>query len=186
VAIKATAKMKIYTKTGDKGMTSLATGKRVSKADVRLDAYGTADELNSFFGLLRNSLKNSGINCADKLDKDLCWVQNRLFDLGAVLAGSDMEFKAENVCQLEGWIDEMDAELQPLRAFVLPGGNEQVALCHVCRTVARRLERLMVAMGCEGNAEVWLRFVNRMSDYCFVLARFVGQKMEIEPLVWEK
>ena len=70
--IKTTAIMKIYTKTGDKGMTSLATGKRISKADVRLDAYGTADELNSFFGLLRNSLKNSGINCADKLDKDLC------------------------------------------------------------------------------------------------------------------
>lgn len=129
--------MKIYTKSGDKGRTSLATGERVSKADIRLDAYGTADELNSFLGLLRNSLKNSGINCTDKLDKDLCWVQNRLFDLGAVLAGSDMEFNAENVGRLEGWIDEMDAELAPLRAFVLPGGNEQVALCHVCRTVAQ-------------------------------------------------
>ena len=178
--------MKIYTKSGDKGRTSLATGERVSKADVRLDAYGTADELNSFFGLLRNSLKNSGINCADKLDKDLCWVQNRLFDLGAVLAGSDMEFKAEHVDRLEGWIDEMDAELEPLRAFVLPGGNEQVALCHVCRTVARRLERLMVAMGGACDGDVKLCFVNRLSDYCFVLSRFVGQKMEIEPIVWEK
>jgi cob(I)alamin adenosyltransferase len=178
--------MKIYTKTGDKGMTSLATGKRVSKADVRLDAYGTADELNSFVGLLRNSLKTSDMCCVEKLDEELHWLQNRLFDLGAVLAGSDMDFKEENVCKLEGWIDEMDAGLTPLRAFVLPGGNEQVALCHVCRTVARRLERLMVAMGCEGNAEVWLCFVNRLSDYFFVLSRFVGEEMLIKPLIWEK
>ena len=80
----------------------------------------------------------------------------------------------------------MDAELEPLRAFVLPSGNEQVALCHVCRTVARRLERLMVAMGGACDGDVNLCFVNRLSDYCFVLARFVGQKMEIEPIVWEK
>ena len=178
--------MKIYTKSGDKGRTSLATGERVSKADIRLDAYGTADELNSFVGLLRNSLKNSGVSGADKLDKDLCWVQNRLFDLGAVLAGSDMEFKAENEGRLEGWIDEMDAELEPLRAFVLPGGNEQVALCHVCRTVARRLERLMVAMGGECDGDVKICFLYRLSDYCFVLARFLTKKLEINELIWKK
>ena len=166
-------------------MTSLATGKRVSKADVRLDAYGTADELNSFFGLLRNSLKNSGINCADKLDKDLCWVQNRLFDLGAVLAGADMEFKAENVCQLEGWIDEMDAELQPLRAFVLPGGNEQVALCHVCRTVCRRAER--AALRAQEVAEVdaaALKYLNRLSDYLYTLGRVVTERLKVEERLW--
>ena len=178
--------MKIYTKTGDKGMTSLASGKRVSKADIRLDAYGTADELNSFVGLLINSIKTSDLCCKDKVCGELRWVQNRLFDLGAVLAGADMVFSEENVCKLEGWIDEMDAVLEPLRAFVLPGGNEQVALCHVCRTVTRRLERLMVAMLCDDIAEVWLRFVNRLSDYSFVLSRYVGQEMGVEPLIWEK
>lgn len=167
-------------------MTSLASGKRVSKADIRLDAYGTADELNSFVGLLRNSITISKMQKCGEIDEALRWVQNRLFDLGAVLAGSDMEFKVENVGKLEGWIDEMDASLTPLRAFVLPGGNEQVALCHVCRTVVRRLERLMVAMGMDGDAEVWLCFVNRLSDYFFVLSRFVGEEMLIKPLIWEK
>ena len=178
--------MKIYTKTGDKGMTSLASGKRVSKADVRLDAYGTADELNSFVGLLRNSLKTSDMCCVEKLDEELRWLQNRLFDLGAVLAGSDMEFKVENVGKLEGWIDEMDAGLTPLRAFVLPGGNEQISLCHVCRTVARRLERQIVSMDAECGVDVALCFVNRLSDYFFVLSRFVGEEMLIKPLIWEK
>ena len=154
-----------------------------------VDAYGTSDELNSFVGLLRNSLKTSDMCCMEKLDEDLHWLQNRLFDLGAVLAGSEMDFKEENVCKLEGWIDEMDAGLTPLRAFVLPGGNEQVALCHVCRTVVRRLERNMVVWHEETGEtvadEVW-QFVNRLSDYCFVLARFMAKNLEISVPVWEK
>ena len=167
-------------------MTSLATGKRVSKADVRLDAYGTADELNSFVGLLRNSITISKMQKCGEIDEALRWVQNRLFDLGAVLAGSDMEFKVENVGKLEGWIDVMDAQLPPLRSFVLPAGNEQISLCHVCRTVARRLERQIVSMDGECGVDVALCFVNRLSDYFFVLSRFVGEEMLIKPLIWEK
>ena len=99
--------MKIYTKSGDKGRTSLATGKRVSKSDLRLEAYGTADELNSYVGLLRSEVAGCGAAWAQDVDKQLGWLQNRLFDLGAVLAGSDMVFAAENVSKVEEWIDEM-------------------------------------------------------------------------------
>ena len=133
--------MKIYTKTGDKGRTSLATGKRVSKSDLRLDAYGTADELNSFVGLLRASLDRCEGKWVRDIDVQLGWVQNRLFDVGAILAGADLPFAEKNVLHLEEWMDMMDAKLPVLKEFVLPGGNEQVSLCHVCRCVARRLEK---------------------------------------------
>ena len=133
--------MKIYTKTGDKGRTSLATGKRVSKSDLRLDAYGTADELNSFVGLLRASLNRCEGEWVKEVDLQLGWVQNRLFDVGAILAGADLPFAEKNVLHLEEWMDMMDAKLPVLKEFVLPGGNEQVSLCHVCRCVARRLEK---------------------------------------------
>lgn len=178
--------MKIYTKTGDKGMTSLANGKRVSKSDIRLEAYGTVDELNSFVGLLYSSLQKSEVFSFDEAVSQLTWVQNRLFDVGAILAGSDIAFSDSYVIELESWIDEMDSQLSPLRAFVLPGGSEQISLCHVCRTITRRLERCMVSMGCDAECAVLLRFVNRLSDYCFVLARFVACKLEIRLLKWEK
>ena len=99
--------MKIYTKTGDKGRTSLATGKRVSKSDLRLEAYGTSDELNSFVGLLRSSLRDDLGSWTVAVDKQLGWIQNRLFDVGAVLAGADFPFVEENVEQLEKWMDEI-------------------------------------------------------------------------------
>ena len=136
--------MKIYTKTGDKGRTSLATGKRVSKSDLRLDAYGTADELNSFVGLLRASLNRCEGEWVKEVDLQLGWVQNRLFDVGAILAGADLPFAEKNVLHLEEWMDMMDAKLPVLKEFVLPGGNEQVSLCHVCRCVARRLEQVLI------------------------------------------
>ena len=181
--------MKIYTKSGDKGRTSLATGKRVSKSDLRLEAYGTADELNSYVGLLRSEVAGCGAAWAQNVDKQLGWLQNRLFDLGAVLAGSDMVFAAENVSKVEGWIDEMQSELEELRAFILPGGSREVSLCHVCRCVCRRLERSMVVWHEETGetvAESVWEFVNRLSDYCFVLARFVAKNLEIEVCLWEK
>lgn len=181
--------MKIYTKTGDSGQTSLATGKRVSKSDWQLEAYGTADELNSFFGLLRSGVtKNSGV-WAKEVDTNLCWIQNRLFDIGAILAGSDLSFDSEYVVQLEQWIDAMQTELPVLRAFILPAGTESMARCHICRTVARRLERNIVRWGQETGMEVHpdvLRFVNRLSDYCFVLSRWMGQNEQIAPIIWEK
>jgi cob(I)alamin adenosyltransferase len=181
--------MKIYTKTGDKGRTSLATGKRVSKSDLRLDAYGTADELNSFVGLLRASLSKCEGEWVSDIDVQLGWVQNRLFDVGAILAGADMLFAEENVQHLEEWMDMMDAKLPVLKEFVLPGGNEQVSLCHVCRCVARRLERGVVKWLEDSDEEVdsvVVRYVNRLSDYLFVLSRFVANNLEISLFVWEK
>ena len=181
--------MKIYTKTGDKGRTSLATGKRVSKSDLRLEAYGTADELNSFIGLLRASLNKCEGEWVKDIDAKLGWVQNRLFDVGAILAGADISFAEENVVCLEKWMDDMDAKLPVLKEFVLPGGNEQVSLCHVCRCVARRLERYIVKWLEESDEQidnVAIRYVNRLSDYLFVLSRFVADNLEISLFVWEK
>ena len=112
-----------------------------------------------------------------------------VFDLGAVLAGSDMVFAPENVALLEGWIDEMQGELEELTAFILPGGSREVSLCHVCRCVCRRLERNMVVWSEESGetvAESVWQFVNRLSDYCFVLSRFVAKNLEIRVYFWEK
>ncbi len=181
--------MKIYTKTGDKGDTSLAVGGRVRKSDKRLEAYGTADELNSYVGWLRAKIVGESPIWHIVVDEQLGWVQNRLFDIGAILAGAEMEVTEEAVCQLEKWIDDMQKELPVLREFILPGGNEVVSLCHVCRTVARRLERNIVDWcDSEGKSlpEKVVCFVNRLSDYCFVLARWIGKKEQIKPIVWEK
>ena len=181
--------MKIYTKTGDKGDTSLAVGGRVRKSDKRLEAYGTADELNSYVGWLRAKIVGESPIWHIVVDEQLGWVQNRLFDIGAILAGAEMEVTEEAVCQLEKWIDDMQKELPVLREFILPGGNEVVSLCHVCRTVARRLERNIVDW-CDSEGKVLpekvVCYVNRLSDYCFVLARWIGKKEQIKPIVWEK
>lgn len=181
--------MKIYTKTGDKGKTSLANGVRVCKSAKRLDAYGTADELNSFVGLLRAKV---GVDLAidgKSVDEQLGWLQNRLFDIGAILAGADMILSEDAVYQIEVWIDQMQEQLPPLREFILPGGSETVAICHVCRTITRRLEREMISW-CDaeeiGIPDTVLCFVNRLSDYCFVLARCLSKEQKIVPFVWKK
>ena len=154
----------IYTKTGDKGETSLANGLRVSKTDARIEAYGTVDELNSWIGLLRT-------NCArEELDNQLSWIQNKLFNLGASLSEAPGEWITEaDVQQLEKWIDAMQNEVPKQRAFVLPSGSETVCRCHICRTICRRAERRILAVETDS---VNLRFVNRLSDFLFVLARF--------------
>ena len=166
--------MAIYTKTGDKGTTSLASGERVVTTDVRIEAYGTVDELNSWIGLLRAEIEND----------QLAWIQNKLFNLGAWLSAAPGEWiTAEDVSQLERWIDEMQAVVPPLRAFVLPAGGEVVCRCHVCRTICRRAERRMIEAHADETA---LKWVNRLSDYLFVFARWSGaQKGEIEA-VWSK
>jgi len=169
--------MKIYTKTGDKGQTSLATGQRVSKTDKRIEAYGTADELNSFVGLLRVQTPDND---------ELSWIQNRLFDLGACLAGATLRIEDDAIAQIERWIDRMQDQVPPLKAFVLPAGNEATCRAHVCRTVARRLERAMLA--CDNN-DKWqneLMFVNRLSDYFFVLARYATFCANVSEEVWKK
>ena len=176
--------MAVYTKTGDKGETSLASGVRVPKTDARIEAYGTVDELNSWIGLLRAQLvkhSNAGIR---QSDAQLSWVQNKLFNLGALLSEAQGEWiTAEDVRQLEIWIDAMQAVVPRQKAFVLPSGSEAVCRCQVCRTVCRRAERRMIVLGAEGAA---LQFINRLSDYLFVLARYIGYSQGEQETVWEQ
>jgi cob(I)alamin adenosyltransferase len=173
----------IYTKTGDKGETSLANGQRVAKTDARIEAYGTVDELNSWIGLLRASIQPSAFSLQPS-DEQLQWIQNRLFNLGAALSEAPGEWMTEaDVHQLEQWIDGMQAEVPPMRAFILPAGGETVCRCHVCRTVCRRAERKMIAAQ---SSEIELRFINRLSDFLFVLARFVATMNEETETAWKK
>lgn len=172
--------MKIYTKTGDKGQTSLANGKRVSKTDLRLECYGTADELNSWVGLLRARTNNY----QEQLDR----IQNLLFNLGARLADAPGEdwITTQDVTDLELWIDQIQEQLEPLRAFILPAGNETIATCHLCRTVTRRLERLMVNLLAQNTNDITLQWVNRLSDFWFVFARKIAKDDKISLFLWKK
>jgi cob(I)alamin adenosyltransferase len=179
----------IYTKTGDKGETSLASGRRVSKADMRIEAYGTVDELNSWVGALRAQLTDgqSSVN-----NDRLAWVQNRLFNLGAALSEAPGEWITEaDVKQLEQWIDMMQEETPKQHAFVLPAGGETVCRCHICRTVCRRAERRMIELAGnqksnEKKDDFGLQFVNRLSDYFFVLSRNIGYKNGEKESIWCK
>lgn len=178
--------MKIYTKTGDNGTTSLATGERVSKTDSRLEAYGTSDELNSWIGVLRSKVSDM-----EDVDNQLMHIQNLLFNLGATLAGAELPIPSSESEWIECCIDDMQSVLTPVRAFILPAGNERVSFCHVCRTIVRRLERQMVGLAKKNiikkekyGAE--FQFVNRLSDYLFVLARFLGEKDGVKVTIWKK
>ena len=175
--------MAIYTKTGDKGTTSLATGERVAKTDVRIEAYGTVDELNSWIGALRAGVQNTD-RFADGIQTELAWLQNKLFNLGAALSGAPGEWIEDaDVQQLEQWIDAMQAVVPPMRAFILPAGNEVVTRCHICRTVCRRAERRMIEAQ---SGEKELRFINRLSDYLFVLSRYLGHQNGEKEEKWNK
>lgn len=179
--------MAIYTKTGDKGETSLANGQRVAKTDVRIEAYGTVDELNSWIGMLSSGLANCELRTTNGgcIPEQLERVQNKLFNIGASLSCAPGEWiEAEDVREIELWIDAMQAELPAMRAFVLPAGGESVCRCHVCRTVCRRAERRMIEV--EGCPENELKYINRLSDYLFVLARFVGMKLGEKETNWTK
>ena len=180
--------MKIYTKTGDGGTTSLVGGKRVRKDSVRLNAYGTVDELNSFVGLLRCKITES------EIDRLLNSVQNRLFDVGSYLATEEEKLHLiekcllmeDDILPLEQAIDLWQAELEPLRSFILPCGNERVSVCHICRTVTRRLEREMVAIDIDtSQMRICLKYVNRLSDFFFVLARKIAKNDGINDFLWE-
>ena len=183
--------MKIYTKTGDGGTSSLIGGTRVSKSDLRLEAYGTADELNSFVGLLRAKLRSE----EKQTDEQLAMIQNKLFNIGSELADErglcqESYITAEDVSMIEGWIDEMSAEQEVTHGFILPGGNERIALAHVCRTVTRRLERAVVRLG-EANSDsknldFLVQFLNRLSDFFFVLAKKIAFFDKIALFLWKK
>ena len=172
---------RIYTRGGDKGETSLGRGERVAKHDPRVEAYGTVDELNSVIGLVRAAVDRTLKNDVHRahVDDMLKRIQNDLFDLGADLCtveakqGSEaLRIVVTQTERLEHEIDAMNAELQPLTSFVLPGGSEASAWLHLARTVARRAERRMTALAAEQpvNPEA-VRYVNRLSDHLFVLAR---------------
>ena len=171
---------KIYTKTGDNGTTGLATGERRKKSDLLIDAYGTVDETNAAVGCVR--LYTDG-----ELDGILARVQNDLFDLGADLStpdpadGSKLPFEPlriveKQVSRLETEIDQLNASLEPLNSFVLPGGSPAAAHLHVARTVSRRAERLSVALGDSGERvnPAAVKYLNRLSDLFFVAARFAN------------
>lgn len=178
--------MKIYTKTGDAGQTALFGGRRVSKDHLRIDAYGTVDELNAFLGLVHDSTTDERVRGL------INTIQHRLFTVGASLA-SDPEKKAAPVDLtdadlqlLENSIDELEAELPPLRHFILPAGHTAVSHCHVARTVCRRAERLIVALGQDEPIEARvLAYMNRLSDLLFVLARYIGQQLKVKEMIWQ-
>ncbi len=180
--------MKIYTKTGDTGSTALISGRRVPKSDLRIDSYGTVDELNAYVGLVRDQPVNTSRR---GLLKE---IQDRLFTMGALLA-TDPEKTVRkpipdlfetDVELLEREMDAMDTVLPELRHFVLPGGHEAVSFAHLARTVCRRAERLVVALDQEQPVEpLVIRYLNRLSDYLFVLSRKMAQELEAEEIKWE-
>lgn len=178
--------MKIYTKTGDLGETALVSGRRILKSDLRIDAYGTVDELNSWLGVLADKIEPQQAMLRD--------IQNRLFMVGSLLANDpekpfDLGFDIEerDIVMLENWIDEMDKDLASLRNFILPGGHEQISFCHVSRTVCRRAERLCVALHHVSPLNpLVVKYLNRLSDALFTLARFQTLKLNIKELNWEK
>jgi cob(I)alamin adenosyltransferase len=178
--------MKIYTKTGDQGETSLFGGKRVKKYDLRINAYGTSDELNSWIGVVRDQ----AIDAAYKTQ--LIEIQDRIFTLGAQLAADPDKPKlkmphveAGDISLLEQWIDEMDAALPPMTNFVLPGGNTAVSYCHVTRCVCRRCERLVIELNDDSPVdELIIQYLNRLSDYLFVLGRKIAKDLQAPEQLW--
>jgi len=179
--------MKIYTKTGDQGTTALFGGKRVSKSDLRIDSYGTVDELNSYVGLLRDQEVNRNRN------DFLIEIQDRLFTIGSILATEPGNNKVkipalleENIQALEREIDSMEAGLPPMRVFVLPGGHPSVSFGHIARTVCRRAERLAVALDQQDKIDpLVIKYLNRLSDYLFVLCRKMAEELGAKETPWK-
>jgi cob(I)alamin adenosyltransferase len=180
--------MKIYTKTGDKGTTSLFGGKRVAKHNIRIDSYGTVDELNANLGLVRDQDLDTNSK------EGLITIQEKLFTVGAILASDPgkssnaskiPELKADDIRFLEKEIDRMNEELPEMTHFVLPGGHTAVSHCHVARTVCRRAERICAALfNLEPFDEKVLQYLNRLSDYLFVLARSIAKQKDADEVKW--
>jgi cob(I)alamin adenosyltransferase len=180
---------KIYTKTGDKGKTSLIGGTKVPKSHLRIETYGTVDELNSYIGLVNDHITDAATNALLKE------IQDRLFTIGASLATdpeketgmSIPDLKPEDVQLLEKSIDAMNEELPVMKSFILPGGHVAVSTCHVARCICRRAERLCAGMQEAGEfiEPLVLQYINRLSDYLFVLARWTGHRLGVPEVVWK-
>ena len=187
---------KVYTKTGDGGQTRLAGGQEVWKDTIRVEAYGTIDELNSVMGLVRVFNRETvDFNASDnRLEKNGKWIQNKLFDVGGLLATSPgQEFKnmpqvnEEDVLFLERLIDECQQDLAPLKEFILPGGGRVSGFLHQARTICRRAERICVRLAREEEVNPSIiRFLNRLSDTLFVLARWVAKTGGEPEFLWER
>lgn len=189
ISVLKNMSFKIYTKTGDAGKTSLIGGTRVSKSNIRIEAYGTVDELNSFIGLVSD-------NFSDKQSKEtLKEIQDRLFTIGSSLAcDPDKEIKLKtpdlketDISFLEHQIDAMNEVLPVMKNFILPGGHIAVSTAHVARCVCRRVERICVNMQ-EHAMEIEplvIKYLNRLSDYLFVLARYIGHQLNITEIAWK-
>ena len=179
--------MKIYTKTGDKGTTSLIGGTRLSKAHIRIEAYGTVDELNSWIGLLRDQPVN------EKRRDLLKEIQDRLFTIGSHLASEPEQTKKilpdlseEDIKLLETSMDEIDGIVPQLKAFVLPGGHQSVSFGHIARTVCRRAERGVIHLQTQEKVEdIVVKYLNRLSDYLFMLCRAMTYELGIEEVTWK-
>ncbi|MGE5394828.1 MAG: cob(I)yrinic acid a,c-diamide adenosyltransferase [Candidatus Saccharibacteria bacterium] len=179
--------MKIYTKTGDDGTTGLIGGSRVKKYTLRLEAYGTVDELNSYIGLARSFYNEEKANAV--LDR----VQNKLFVIGANLASEasnemikkQLPCREEDIQLLEKEMDRMIENLPPLNNFILPGGSQATAFCHVARTVCRRAERRIVELAEKEEVDIMLiKYINRLSDYLFVLSRQISIDLKAPETLW--
>lgn len=179
--------MKIYTKTGDKGTTSLLGGTRVIKSHMRIEAYGTIDELNSHIGLLRDQDINK-----KRLDI-LKEIQDRLFSIGSILASDPRKSKVKipdlhdaDIELLEKSIDKMNNGLPEMRSFILPGGHQSVSFCHIARCVCRRTERIVINLSQEDIvADIVIKYLNRLSDYLFVLGRKMALELGSEDVEWK-
>lgn len=178
----------LYTGTGDDGTTSLVGGERISKVSSRLEAYGTVDEFSSFLGVVL-----SDSHCPSDLKENLLLIQNRLFDAGCYLATSVKNGESPScagigsdaVEKLEAWIDDLDEHTPKIRAFVLPGGSELAARCHVARSVCRRAERRILELGiCEYVDPMLIKWFNRLSDYLFIAARYINNTQGIPEITW--
>lgn len=196
---------KIYTKTGDKGETGLFGGARVPKSHIRVEAYGTVDELNSYIGLLSDLMpppraveaNTQDSPTAHRKKEVLKEIQDRLFTIGSVLASDPTknmmtpDVKMEDIQRLENEIDVMDAELPPLKNFILPGGHSTVSFCNIARTVCRRAERLIIALDTLEKQEgreiepLVIQYINRLSDYLFVLGRKIAKDLGVDEIIWK-
>ena len=179
--------MKIYTKTGDKGKTSLIGGTRVLKNHIRIETYGTVDELNSYIGLIRDQLID------DDSKNSLIEIQDRLFTIGSSLA-SDPEkstmkipdLNEKDITFLEQEIDKMNETLPEMKSFILPGGHTTVSFCHIARCVCRRAERLTINLSeTSFVAELVIKYLNRLSDYLFMLSRKLSQYLMVREIPWK-
>lgn len=185
---------KVYTRMGDEGRTRLAGGEQVWKDSLRVEAYGTVDELSASIGVVRAFNVPGSISASARLEEELRWIQNKLFDIGGLLATAPGRtfpnmpaVKPQHIVRIEKLIDVCQKDLKPLKEFILPGGGQVASLLHQARTVCRRAERICVRLAREeAVAPDIVRFLNRLSDACFVLARWIAHHHGESEELWQR